>query len=122
MQIQEEFEKYSKFTCNINTMAVYGGTPIGTQIRELKRNNVQVVVATFGRLIDLLERGEVNLDEVKIVVLDEADEMLNMGFRDDIDFILKNTPVRESTWLFSATMNNDVRRISKRFMKDPKVK
>ncbi len=120
MQIQEEFVKYSKFSRGVNTMAVYGGTPIGTQIRELKRANVQVVVATPGRLIDLLERGAVNLDEVKIVVLDEADEMLNMGFRDDIDFILKNTPARESTWLFSATMNNDVRRISKRFMKDPK--
>jgi ATP-dependent RNA helicase DeaD len=120
MQIQEEFVKYSKFSRGVNTMAVYGGTPIGTQIRELKRANVQVVVATPGRLIDLLERGAVNLEEVKIVVLDEADEMLNMGFRDDIDFILKNTPVRECTWLFSATMNNDVRRISKRFMKDPK--
>lgn len=120
MQIQEEFVKYSKFTRGINTLAVYGGTPIGTQIRELKRANVQVVVATPGRLIDLLERGAINLDEVKILVLDEADEMLNMGFRDDIDFILKNTPVRESTWLFSATMNNDVRRISKRYMKDPK--
>lgn len=120
MQIQEEFVKYSKFSRGVNTMAVYGGTPIGTQIRELKRANVQVVVATPGRLIDLLERGAVNLEEVKIVVLDEADEMLNMGFRDDIDFILKSTTARECTWLFSATMNNDVRRISKRFMKDPK--
>lgn len=120
MQIQEELVKYSKFMKGIHTMAVYGGTPIGSQIRELKRAHVQVVVATPGRLIDLLERGAVNLEEVRMVVLDEADEMLNMGFRDDIDFILKNTPVRESTWLFSATMNNDVRRISKRFMKQPK--
>ncbi|WP_118972099.1 DEAD/DEAH box helicase [Taibaiella koreensis] len=120
MQIQEEFVKYSKFSRGIHTLAVYGGTPIGTQIRELKRGNVQVVVATPGRLIDLLERNAVNLEEVKMIVLDEADEMLNMGFRDDIDFILKNTPVRESTWLFSATMNADVRRISKRYMKAPK--
>jgi len=119
MQIQEEFVKYTKFSRGINTVAVYGGTPIGTQIRELKRS-VQVVVATPGRLIDLLERGAISLETVKILVLDEADEMLNMGFRDDIDFILKNSPVRESTWLFSATMNNDVRRISKRYMKDPK--
>lgn len=119
MQIQEEFVKYTKFSRGINTLAVYGGTPIGSQIRELKRS-VQVVVATPGRLIDLLERGAINLETVKILVLDEADEMLNMGFRDDIDFILKNSPVRESTWLFSATMNNDVRRISKRYMKDPK--
>ena len=120
MQIQEEFVKYTKFTRGIQTLAVYGGTPIGTQIRDLRRGNIQVIVATPGRLIDLLERGAINLDEVKVLVLDEADEMLNMGFRDDIDFILKNTPVRESTWLFSATMNNDVRRISKRYMKDPK--
>jgi len=119
MQIQEEFVKYTKFLRGINTVAVYGGTPIGAQIRELRRN-VQVVVATPGRLIDLLERGAINLETVKILVLDEADEMLNMGFRDDIDFILKNSPVRESTWLFSATMNNDVRRISKRYMKEPK--
>lgn len=119
MQIQEEFVKYTKFSRGINVTAVYGGTPIGTQIRELKRN-VQVVVATPGRLIDLLERGAISLDTVKILVLDEADEMLNMGFRDDIDFILKNSPVRESTWLFSATMNNDVRRISKRYMNNPK--
>ncbi len=119
MQIQEELVKYTKFSKGIHTVAVYGGTPIGSQIRELRRN-VQVVVATPGRLIDLLEREAINLDQVKTVVLDEADEMLNMGFRDDIDFILKNTPARECTWLFSATMNNDVRRISKRFMKTPK--
>jgi len=119
MQIQEEFVKYTKFSRGINTLAVYGGTPIGSQIRELRRS-VQIVVATPGRLIDLLERGAINLETVKYLVLDEADEMLNMGFRDDIDFILKNTPARESTWLFSATMNNDVRRISKRYMKNPK--
>ncbi|WP_118950784.1 DEAD/DEAH box helicase [Taibaiella helva] len=120
MQIQEEFVKYSKFSRGIHTLAVYGGTPIGSQIRELKRGHTQVIVATPGRLIDLLERNAINLEEVKMIVLDEADEMLNMGFRDDIDFILKNTPVRESTWLFSATMNADVRRISKRYMKSPK--
>ena len=119
MQIQSEFVKYSKFSKGIHSIAVYGGTPIGTQIRELRNGNVQVVVATPGRLIDLLERKAIHLDKVKILVLDEADEMLNMGFRDDIDFILKNSPVRESTWLFSATMNNDVRRISKRYMNNP---
>ncbi len=119
MQIQAEFVKYTRFMRGINTVAVYGGTPIGAQIRELKRN-VQVVVATPGRLIDLLEKGAINLEQVELVVLDEADEMLNMGFRDDIDFILKNTPTRQSVWLFSATMNNDVRRISKRFMSNPR--
>jgi len=119
MQIQEEFVKYTRFSRGIQTVAVYGGTPIGSQIRELRRST-QVVVATPGRLIDLLEREAINLDQVKTIVLDEADEMLNMGFRDDIDFILKNTPARECTWLFSATMNSDVRRISKRYMKSPK--
>jgi ATP-dependent RNA helicase DeaD len=90
--------------------------PIGGQIRELKQKP-QVIVATPGRLIDLLERKAIDLESVKYVVLDEADEMLNMGFREDIDFILKTTPAREFTWLFSATMSNEVRGIAKRFMK-----
>ncbi len=119
MQIQEEFVKYTRFLRGIHTVAVYGGTPIGAQIRELRRNP-QVVVATPGRLIDLLEKGAINLEQVKLLVLDEADEMLNMGFRDDIDFILKNATSRESTWMFSATMNNDVRRISKKYMTQPR--
>jgi ATP-dependent RNA helicase DeaD len=117
MQIQEEFKKYGKHLKGFKTTAVYGGVPIGGQIREL-RANPQVVVATPGRLIDLLERKAISLDSVKYVVLDEADEMLNMGFREDIDFILKNTLARQHTWLFSATMNNDVRNIAKRFMKE----
>jgi ATP-dependent RNA helicase DeaD len=115
MQIQEEFKKYGKYLHGLKTTAVYGGVPIGGQIRELKYNP-QIVVATPGRLIDLLERKAISLDSVRYVVLDEADEMLNMGFRDDIDFILKNTLAREYTWLFSATMNNEVRGIAKRFM------
>lgn len=118
MQIQEEFVKYSKNLRGLKTTAVYGGTPIGAQIRDLKREP-QVIVATPGRLIDLLDRGAISLEQVKTIVLDEADEMLNMGFRDDIDFVLKNAVSREATWLFSATMNNDVRRIAKRYMKDP---
>ena len=117
MQIQEEFKKYSKHLRGLKTTAVYGGVPISGQIRELK-SGPQVIVATPGRLIDLLERKAISLEEVEYVVLDEADEMLNMGFREDIDFILKNTPAREHTWLFSATMSNEVRGIAKRFMKD----
>jgi len=117
MQIQEEFKKYGKHLRGLKTTAVYGGVPISGQIREL-RYNPQVVVATPGRLIDLLERKALSLEGVQYVVLDEADEMLNMGFRDDIDFILKNTVAREHTWLFSATMNNEVRGIAKRFMKE----
>ncbi|MNU14492.1 DEAD-box ATP-dependent RNA helicase CshA [compost metagenome] len=119
MQIQEEFVKYSKFLSGVGVVAVYGGTPIGAQIREIKRRP-HIIVATPGRLMDLMERGVINLDHVKTVVLDEADEMLNMGFRDDIDFILKNAEKKEASWLFSATMNNDVRRIAKRFMNNPK--
>ena len=116
MQIQEEFKKYGQYMRGLKTVAVYGGVPIGGQIRELK-HGAQVVVATPGRLIDLLERKALSLENVQYVVLDEADEMLNMGFREDIDFILRNTPAREHTWLFSATMSNEVRGIAKRFMK-----
>lgn len=116
MQIESEFQKYGQNMRGLRTTAVYGGVPIGGQIRDLKRGS-QVVVATPGRLIDLLERKAISLDEVQYVVLDEADEMLNMGFREDIEFILKSTPQREFTWLFSATMSNDVRRIAKTFMK-----
>jgi ATP-dependent RNA helicase DeaD len=117
MQIQEELTKYGDHIRGLRVTAVYGGVPIGGQIRELK-TNPQVVVATPGRLIDLLERKAISLDQVQYVVLDEADEMLNMGFREDIDVILKNTPEREFTWLFSATMSQEVRGIAKRFMKD----
>lgn len=119
MQIQEELVKYSQFLSGVGIVAVYGGTPIGAQIREIKRRP-QIIVATPGRLMDMMERGVINLENVRTVVLDEADEMLNMGFRDDIEFILKNAEAKEASWLFSATMNNDVRRIAKRFMKDPK--
>jgi ATP-dependent RNA helicase DeaD len=117
MQIEAEFKKYGQFMRGFKSVAVYGGAPIGTQIREVKAHP-QVVVATPGRLIDLIERKALNLDQVKYVVLDEADEMLNMGFREDIELILKSTPSRERTWLFSATMSNEVRGIAKRFMKE----
>lgn len=116
MQIQEELKKYGAHMRGLKIAAVYGGVPISGQLREV-RSNPQIVVATPGRLIDLLERGALNMDLVKYVVLDEADEMLNMGFREDIDFILKSTPERQHTWLFSATMSNEVRGIAKRFMK-----
>ncbi len=116
MQIQEELHRYGAHMKGLRITAVYGGVPIMGQIREVKAHP-QVIVATPGRLIDLLERKALSLDLVKTVVLDEADEMLNMGFREDIDFILKNTPAREHTWLFSATMSNEVRGIAKRFMK-----
>jgi ATP-dependent RNA helicase DeaD len=118
MQIVKEIELFKKHMRGISVVAVYGGTSISLQIRDLKRG-VQIVVATPGRLIDLIERKAIDLEQIKYVVLDEADEMLNMGFRDDIEFILKNTPNRESTWLFSATMPPEVRQVSKRYMKTP---
>src|SRR5882724_236254 len=118
LQIVSELELFKKFMPGMHVVAVYGGASIGMQIRDLKRG-VQIVVATPGRLIDLIERKAINLEEIRYVVLDEADEMLNMGFQDDIEFILQNTPKRESTWLFSATMPVEIRRVSRKYMKDP---
>ncbi len=118
IQIVSEVELFKKFMPAMHVVAVYGGTSIGMQIRDLKRG-VQIVVATPGRLIDLIERKAINLEQISYVVLDEADEMLNMGFQDDIEFILKNTPKREATWLFSATMPPEIRRVSKKYMNEP---
>ncbi|WP_078832189.1 DEAD/DEAH box helicase [Sediminibacterium ginsengisoli] len=118
LQIVKEIELFKKYLPSISVVAVYGGASIGLQIRDLKRGT-QIVVATPGRLIDLIERKAINLEQISYVVLDEADEMLNMGFKEDIEFILQNTPKRESTWLFSATMPPEIRKVSKRYMKDP---
>ena len=118
VQITKDLHNYSKHLSGIQVTAVYGGASIGEQIRDL-RKGPQIVVATPGRLIDLIERKAIHLDKIRYVVLDEADEMLNMGFREDIEFILQNTPERESAWLFSATMPSEVRQVSKRFMKEP---
>ena len=118
MQIVNEIELFKKFIPSIQVVAVYGGASIGTQIRDIKRG-VQIVTATPGRLIDLIERKAINLEKIQYVVLDEADEMLNMGFQDDIEFILQNTPNRESTWLFSATMPPEIKKVSKKYMKQP---
>ncbi len=119
LQITNDLQSFKKHLKGVNTEAVYGGASITMQIRNL-RQGVQIVIATPGRLIDLIERKAIDLQKVKYVVLDEADEMLNMGFRDDIDFVLKNTINRESIWLFSATMPPEVRAISKNFMTNPK--
>lgn len=118
LQIVNEVELFKKFIPAMHVVAVYGGTSIGAQIRDLKRG-VQIVVATPGRLIDLIERKAINLEQIQYVVLDEADEMLNMGFQDDIEFILQNTPNRQSTWLFSATMPPEIKRVSKKYMQQP---
>jgi ATP-dependent RNA helicase DeaD len=118
MQITKDIAKFSLHKKSIKSVAVYGGASIGDQIRDLKRG-VQIVVATPGRLIDLIERKAINLENINYIVLDEADEMLNMGFREDIEFILGNTPNKNSIWLFSATMPSEVKQVSKRFMTTP---
>ena len=118
MQITKDLFNFSTKKKSIKTVAVYGGASIGEQIRDL-RKGAQIVVATPGRLIDLIERKAINLNNISYIVLDEADEMLNMGFREDIEFILGNTPNRNSIWLFSATMPSEVRQVSKRFMTTP---
>lgn len=118
LQIVQDIEQYKKFLTGLNVVAVYGGASISMQIRDIRRG-VQIVVATPGRLIDMIERKAIDLGEIKYVVLDEADEMLNMGFQEDIEFILQNTPRRDSTWLFSATMPPEIRNVSKRYMKSP---
>ncbi|MFY8004300.1 MAG: DEAD/DEAH box helicase, partial [Chitinophagaceae bacterium] len=118
LQIVKELDLFKQQITAIQVVAVYGGASIGVQIRDLRRG-VQIVVATPGRLIDLIERKAINLEQISYVVLDEADEMLNMGFKEDIEFILQNTPQRESTWLFSATMPPEIRKVSKKYMQNP---
>lgn len=118
LQIANDLQSFRQKHANIGVTAVYGGTAISQQIREIKRGT-HIVVATPGRLIDLIERKAIHLDDIHYVVLDEADEMLNMGFKDDIEFILKETPNRQSTWLFSATMPKEIRQVSKRYMENP---
>lgn len=118
LQIANDLGSFKNKKEPVSVTAVYGGTSITQQIRDLKKGT-HIVVATPGRLIDLIERKAINLEKIFYVVLDEADEMLNMGFKEDIEFILKNTPNRQSTWLFSATMPPEIRQVSKRYMDKP---
>ncbi len=117
MQIHSDLESYAKHD-DISIAAVYGGADQRQQIRQLNKG-AQIICATPGRLMDFIKRGKINTAEITHVVLDEADEMLNMGFYDDIQFILSHTPARESTWLFSATMPEEIRKIAKDFMDQP---
>ena len=117
VQIAKDFEKYCKYT-KTKVVAVYGGASIEGQIKLLKRG-AHVIVATPGRLLDLLNRRVIVTDGIKQVVLDEADEMLNMGFQQDIDSIIAATPEKKNVWLFSATMPAEVQRISANYMVDP---
>ncbi|MFY0606741.1 MAG: DEAD/DEAH box helicase [Cyclobacteriaceae bacterium] len=117
-QTAKQLVDFSRNNKAVNIEVVYGGAPIMNQIKALRRPT-QIVVATPGRLIDLIKRKSIKLDDVKYVVLDEADEMLNMGFKEEIDTILSYTPENRVTWLFSATMPNEIRRITKKYMTDP---
>ncbi len=118
LQITKDLETYSKYIKKLKITAVYGGANIQTQIRSLKSGS-QIVVGTPGRVIDLINRKKLNLRNVEFVVLDEADEMLNMGFKDDLDIILEETPEEKQTLLFSATMPKEVLRITKNYMFSP---
>ena len=119
LQIADDLRDFAKYLDGIHIEAVYGGASIEQQIRAL-RKGVQVVVATPGRLIDLMKRGVAQLDDVQNVVLDEADEMLNMGFQESIDAILEGVPENRNTLLFSATMSRDIERIAKGYLHDYK--
>lgn len=119
LQISDDLNSYSKYLDGLKVLPVYGGSSIESQIRSLKQG-VHVVVATPGRLIDLMERKTVSLAQVANVVLDEADEMLNMGFSDSINAILAGVPENRNTLLFSATFSNEIARIAKNYLHDAK--
>ncbi len=118
-QIAQQLEAFSRYMGKLNVVCVFGGASISSQMSELRRG-AQIVVATPGRLIDLSKRGAIKLNQLEYVVLDEADEMLNMGFKDELDTILAQTPAEKYTWLFSATMPGEIKRIVKNYMHDPK--
>ncbi|MHC5354618.1 DEAD/DEAH box helicase [Myroides sp. LJL115] len=118
LQIANELKQYSKYVKGLHTVAVYGGASISEQAREIKRG-AHIIVATPGRMQDMINRGMVNIKHIEFCVLDEADEMLNMGFYDDIRNILADTPEEKNTWLFSATMPAEVASIAKEFMNQP---
>ena len=119
LQITKDFESFSKYVKDLKITAVYGGANIQSQIRSLSSGS-QIIVGTPGRVIDLIKRKKLLLKHIESVVLDEADEMLNMGFKDDLDTILAETPEEKQTLLFSATMPKEVMRISQNYMFSPK--
>lgn len=117
VQITDEIRKFAKYKEGVKTVPIYGGQTIMIQIRGLKK--AEIVVGTPGRIIDHIKRGTLKLDDIKMVVLDEADEMLDMGFYDDIKYILHCCPEKRQTLLFSATMPTQILRLTQRFQKDP---
>ncbi len=117
-QIAQQIQAFSKYLKGVKVQVVYGGASIVPQMKALK-NTPHIIIATPGRLLDLINRKSIDLAGIKHVVFDEADEMLNMGFRDDIDAILSYTEGQKSTWLFSATMAPEIKNIVKRYMSNP---
>ena len=115
-QVEKEFVDSS----NLQTLCVYGGTPIQQQIRALNYG-VDVVVGTPGRVIDLLKRGSLNLSMVQFVVLDEADQMLSVGFDEDVEIILQRVPAKRQTLMFSATMPPWIRKLTEKYLKTPVI-
>ena len=118
IQVAEAFHSYSKYIGRIRVLPVYGGQSIVQQIRHLQ-NGVQIVVGTPGRVMDHMRRETLDLSKLKVVALDEADEMLKMGFQEDVEWILSHTPTERQTALFSATMPREVRRIAERYLNKP---
>lgn len=118
LQISKDIKNYSKYMKDIKTTAVYGGSSIMDQIRSLK-DKPQIIVGTPGRVIDLINRKALDFSAIHWLVLDEADEMLSMGFKDELETILRETPETKQTFLFSATMNKEVERISKNYLTKP---
>ncbi len=120
VQITQELEKMAKYKKGINILSVYGGDSMSRQIRGLKQG-AQIVAGTPGRIMDHLRRGSLNINHLQVAVLDEADEMLNMGFREDMETILEYTPADKQTAMFSATMSKPIIEISKKFLSNPRV-
>lgn len=118
LQITNEMQRYGKYVEGLNVVAIYGGASVSDQAKKIKKG-AQIIVATPGRMKDMMQRGLVDIRKIEYCVLDEADEMLNMGFYEDITEILADTPKDKSTWLFSATMPKEVSTIAKRFMHQP---
>lgn len=118
IQITRDLQTFAKHIPSVNIVAIYGGAGIRGQILDIQRG-AQIVVGTPGRMIDMISRRKIRLSTVRYVVLDEADEMLNMGFKEDLDTILSETPAEKNTWLFSATMPDEVLRISRNYMENP---
>jgi ATP-dependent RNA helicase DeaD len=120
VQISTDLKKFAKYINGLKVTEVYGGASIEGQIRTIKQGAPHIIAATPGRLIDLLKRKVVSLKDVEVLILDEADEMLNMGFKESIDTILEKTPGEKHVWLFSATMPKEVARIASAYMSNPK--